>query len=50
MLVALVAGAFLAADRRPGLWLTAAVVFVNIVIGTQNAWDLLLGAREGSPT
>ncbi len=34
----------LALDREPALWLVAAAALVNIIVGTQNAWDLLLGA------
>lgn len=46
MVVSIIAGASMAADWRPALWMTAAVVFLNIVVGTQNAWDLLLGVSD----
>jgi hypothetical protein len=44
MVVLAVAGLGLALTWAPALWLVAAVVFVHLTVGTQNAWDLLLGA------
>ncbi|MGB8361394.1 MAG: hypothetical protein WCE80_08355 [Acidimicrobiia bacterium] len=44
MLVLLVAAVLLLAGVRLGVWLVAAVVFFHILLGTQNAWDLFLGA------
>jgi hypothetical protein len=34
-------------DWRAALWLVAGVSFLHIVVGTQNAWDMLTGAGRG---
>jgi hypothetical protein len=44
MVVLAVAGLSLALNWEPALWLVAGVAVVHLVVGTQNAWDLLLGA------
>lgn len=44
MVALLVAAIALLAEARFGLWLVGAVVFLHILVGTQNAWDLFLGA------
>jgi hypothetical protein len=44
-MIGLVAAAVgLALDWEPGVWLVAAVALVHVIVGTQNAWDLVLGA------
>ena len=44
MVVLAAASAGLALGWPPSVWLAAGVAFVNILLGTQNAWDLLLRA------
>lgn len=50
MLALLGAAVALAIERELGVWLVAGVVFLHILIGTQNAWDLFLGAGATGPT
>lgn len=44
MIALAVAGIGLAVEWPPALWLVAAATLVHLTVGTQNAWDLLLGA------
>lgn len=44
MILLAVAAVLLAVQQSLGVWLVGAIVFVHIVVGTQNAWDLFLGA------
>jgi hypothetical protein len=44
MVALLVEAIALLSEARFGLWLVGAVVFLHILVGTQNAWDLFLGA------
>jgi hypothetical protein len=48
MIVLIVAGLVLIAGWAPGVWLTAGAAFAQITVGTQNAWDLLLGGTAPS--
>jgi hypothetical protein len=50
MVVLLVAAIALLAERDFGVWLVGMVVFLHILVGTQNAWDLFLGAGAAEPT
>lgn len=50
MTVLLGAAVALLVEWRPGVWLIGAVVFLHIVVGTQNAWDLFLGAGATEST
>ncbi len=50
MVVLLAAAIALAADWRAGIWLVGGVVFLHVVIGSQNAWDLFLGAAAVKPS
>lgn len=44
MVVLVAASVGFAFSWGPAVWLTAGVAFLNVVMGTQNAWDLLLRA------
>ena len=44
MIVLIGAGIGLVAGWEPSVWLIAGAALTHIVTGTQNAWDLLLGA------
>lgn len=44
MIVLIVAGVTLVVGWVPAVWLAAGAAFTHIVVGTQNAWDLLLGS------
>jgi hypothetical protein len=46
MVVLAVAAAGLGLGWAPAVWLAAGVAFVNVLLGTQNAWDLLRRAAE----
>ena len=43
MVVLIIGGMTLVVGWAPAVWLTAGAAFTHIAIGTQNAWDLLLG-------
>lgn len=44
MVVLATASILLGLGHDAGVWLVGAVVFIHVVVGTQNAWDLFLGA------
>ncbi len=47
MAALVVAAVGLLLDWRAALWLVAGVSFLHIVVGTQNAWDMLTGGGRG---
>lgn len=46
MVVLAVAAAGFGLAWAPAVWLVAGVAFVNVLFGTQNAWDLLRSAED----